>query len=124
MRTSITLIIATTLGSTLLTFAGGFSPAAARITLGQCISNNEACRAACFDKAAAIPPEHSSGYCWSQCWDNHAACVDAAMSAIDSGPSKKPPKGNIPRPPSGGILDPGTGPSPQGPAPTGGRRRD
>jgi hypothetical protein len=112
------MIGATTLGSAVLIFAGGFSPAAARITLSQCAAINDACRLACFDKGAAIPPEHSSGYCWSQCWDNHAACVDAAMSAVDSGPSNTPPKDPVGVPPAG-ILDSGPVLSPQAPSRTG-----
>ena len=125
MRASIMLVVATALASAMLTAAGGFSPADARMSLNQCISNRASCRSACF--AAQGPAGHSFPwtlgfqYCLNHCDDNHAACVDFAMSnsrsASDGGPSTKPPK--RPGVLDGGLLAPDQGFSTQAPSATG-----
>jgi hypothetical protein len=82
MRKSIILILAATLGSSALIFAGEFSPASARprVTLGQCISNYWSCQAGCYNTNSPFPPDNAVGVCYSNCWSNHAACVDLAFS--------------------------------------------
>jgi hypothetical protein len=83
MRKCNLLIMSAMLGSTLLIFAGGFSPASAgpRVTLGQCIENYWSCQASCWDWSRPLPPGPGLGYCYSTCWDNHAVCLDLAFSS-------------------------------------------
>jgi hypothetical protein len=120
MRKFRLFFIAATLGAAVLICAGGFDPAAARarISLGQCIANYNACVQVCYD----APVPDGIGYCKSGCDANHAACVDMAMGAIatQGSSSKKPPLGIAP--PPAGLLESGPGFAPQGPAATGGRR--
>jgi hypothetical protein len=115
MRATTMLIAATAL----LAVAGEFSPADARMTLNQCISNRAACRSACF--AAQGPAGHSFPwtvefqYCLNHCNDNHSACVDFVMGGIavqSTGGSSKPPKPGVF---DGGLLGTSHDLSTQGP---------
>ena len=121
MRAPTMLIAATALASALLTFAGAFSPADARMTLNQCIANRDACRHACF--AAGGPAGKPFPWtlefqnCLNHCSDNHAACVDFVMGSIavqSTGGSSKPPKIF-----DGGLLGNGHDLSTQGPVGSG-----
>jgi hypothetical protein len=102
MRTSIILIVATTLGSTLLTFAGGFSPAAA-LTSQDCERAYDRCYAKCI---VGNPSEVQWQECYTACWSKRAVCLRRAST-------------DIPLAPQGGILDNGPTLSPQAPSRTG-----
>ncbi|MBX9842997.1 MAG: hypothetical protein K2Z80_14440 [Xanthobacteraceae bacterium] len=117
-------LVPTAIAALALTAAAGFSPAAARMTLNQCISKNESCRAACnpFDpKSVELPDSIRVRACERQCERNHGACVDAAMSLSRSGSEgpAQPPKGAINSVPTGGLLDQRSGFGAAGPAPAG-----
>ena len=66
-------MVATTLATVLL--IGGLASAAAE-SLG-CIRNYNACMRYCRDITWY---DWYYNYCANGCWDNHAACVDAALS--------------------------------------------
>jgi hypothetical protein len=126
MRAYIVLASAAALASAMLASAGGFSPADARISLSQCISKRGSCRSACI--RATGPTGQSNPwtlgfqYCLNRCDDNHAACVNFAMSSgvLDPGPKGRPPKRtNVVSPLGAGILDSGPGFNPQTPGATG-----
>jgi hypothetical protein len=110
----------------MLISSGQFSPAEARMTLGQCISKEKTCRRACLLglNGMEVAPEtfQALGQCFSNCSSNHSACVDFSMGQISAvrgeGPSGKPPKGNL-TPVGGGLLETSPGLAPTGPAPTG-----
>jgi hypothetical protein len=119
MRAPSTLIAATALASALLTFAGTFSPADARMTLNQCISNRSACRSACFaaqgPAGKPFPWTLEFQNCLNHCNDNHAACVDFVMGGIavqSTAGSSKPPKPGVF---DGGLLGTSHDLSTQGP---------
>ena len=84
MRKSVVLILTAALGLSALIFAGEFSPASARppVTLSQCIANYWSCRAGCWNPDSPFPPGNGVGYCYSNCWNNHATCVDRAFSNV------------------------------------------
>jgi hypothetical protein len=94
MRKSNLLIMAAMLGSTLLIFAGEFSPASARprVTLSQCIGNYWSCVAGCYNPDSPLPPDYSVSVCHSNCWSNHAACVDLAFSSLAPASADRPAK--------------------------------
>ena len=120
MRTSVKLGAAMALASTMLTFAGRFSPADARIALSDCISAEWACHKKCLLELNGMPATLETVYgvlvpCLNQCDGNHAACVDFFFNQARINPSS-PPQGPGP---TGGLLDNNPGFSPQGPAATG-----
>ena len=122
MRTFTMLIAATVLASPLLISAGEFSPAEARMSLGQCISKEKQCRRNCLLglNGMEVAPEtfQALGQCFSNCGSNHSACVDFSMGQISSahaGDSGKPPKAPL----GGGLLETGHGFATQGPAASG-----
>jgi hypothetical protein len=63
---------------------GSANPAGA-ISLSQCNSKYWSCRLHCYDLDSPFPPDTfgntGNPYCFSRCWDNHALCVDRAMSS-------------------------------------------
>ena len=98
------------------------APAAAKMTLSQCIAKEQQCKTGCIDvDAPVVDPKWT--FCFNRCEANHAACVDLAMDLSadgGDGPSVKPPKANVgAAAPKAGLLDAQPGFSPQGPAPTG-----
>jgi hypothetical protein len=125
MRPFSMLIAATLLASPLLISAGEFSPAEARMSLGQCISKEKQCRRNCLlglNGMEAVPETFQAlGQCFSNCSSNHSACVDFSMgqiSAVKAESSGKPPKGTN-TPLGGGLLETSQGFATQGPAATG-----
>ena len=136
MRKSIMWVVATALASAMLTSAGGFSPAAARVFLTQCISMESACHRRCILSLNGMEANSATLYglkiCLNQCDGNFSACLDLAfsratgkidLSAGDGGPPKKRPAEAAP---PAGILGsdpslPGQGPARTG-TPSGGGR--
>jgi hypothetical protein len=125
MRAFPMLAAAGALASVLLSFAGSLSTADARITVAQCRSKELACKKACLLSLNGMPATQGTVYgltqCLNGCWDNHAACVDFAMSsraaaAVAADPP--PPKSNF-TPVPNGLLDTAPGFAAQGPAATG-----
>jgi hypothetical protein len=87
MRKSFRLAIsAGLLSATFFVLAANSAVARPRVTLNQCVSNWEHCMNACpgyFD--GPFPPSNNplaDANCRNRCWDNHAACVDVAMSNV------------------------------------------
>jgi hypothetical protein len=100
---------------------GAVAPAAAKMTLNQCIANEQRCRNSCIDfDSPIVDPKWNN--CLNRCEANHAACVDFAMDFADQRgiPTEKPPRATVgtvgPKP---GHLDPHPGFSPHVPATTG-----
>ena len=127
MRKSM-LVVATALASAMLTSAGEFSPADARMTLNQCRSNETGCHNSCLLSLNGMEYNSSTLYglkqCLNRCDGNHAACVDfvfnqLAGAIIGGGPSKPPKRPAEAARPGGGLLQSDPGFSPQGPARTG-----
>jgi hypothetical protein len=74
-------MVATTVGLALL--IGSLTSSAAKPRggaglLSLCISNYNACMRVCGD-SPYLPTNYNYAYCANGCWDNHAACVDAAF---------------------------------------------
>ena len=121
MRPLTILIAAATLASAILTTAGAFSPAEARMSLAQCRSNETACKRRCILGLNGQPANSDTVYglsqCLNQCWSNHSACVDFVFNQMatlgPATPSKKPPKASIF---NGGLLSSDGGFATQGPA--------
>jgi hypothetical protein len=118
-------IVAAAFGSAALICAAGFDPAAARITLSQCSGTYNACMQKCELDSPTPPPAQGTawwGNCKSNCDDNHAACVDKAMSLNreSGGGGSSPPKNKVKlTPPATGLLDSNSGFPNSGPAATG-----
>ena len=98
MRRSTMLGLSTMLVSIMLICGGGFSPAAARIFLGQCISGQNACHRRCLLALNGQEANYSTLYglkiCLNNCDGGFAACLDIAFSSaagkvdLSSGPSR------------------------------------
>jgi hypothetical protein len=107
MRAPTILIAAATLASAILTTAGAFSPAEARMSLAQCRSNELACKRNCLLGLNGQPATQDTVYgltqCLNHCWDNHSACVDFVFNQMATLSTGTPPK----KPPKASIFDPG-----------------
>jgi hypothetical protein len=94
-----------TLVTALLVLAASFNPAAARkLTEQDCRNRQDACFFRCgetLDKGSA------RAHCYAQCGKNRQSCdllvgTEIPAKSVDDPPTK-PPRGNTPRPPTGGL---------------------
>ena len=123
MRKSILTIVIAMFGSAAV---AAFSPAAARMTLSQCIGKHHSCEMGCYVNSP-IPPGLESldprlKDCINRCGSNHTACVDRAMTMSPKGSDRppKPTKGGLYTVmPGGGLLESGPGFNSAGPAAAG-----
>src|SRR4051812_49348395 len=103
MRRSIMLGLSTImLVPTMLIGDGGYSPASARIFLGQCISGESACHRRCLlalnGKEANSSTLYGLKICLNNCDGGFSACLDLAFSnaagrvSLSPGPSRTPAK--------------------------------
>jgi hypothetical protein len=94
-----------TLMMALLIFAGGLDPAAARnLTTKDCEHRQDACYLAC---SSTLDAGAARANCLRQCLKNRQSCdllvgTEIPSKSVDDPPTK-PPRGNIPRPPTGGL---------------------
>jgi hypothetical protein len=102
MRHSTILALSTVLALMMVTSTGGFSPAGARIFLGQCISAQNACHRRCLLALNGQEANYATLYglkiCLNNCDGGFSACLDIAFSSaagridLSSGPSRNRPK--------------------------------